>query len=173
VTISLIAACDYNNAIGNNNELLVKLPNDMKHFQKLTTNNFVCMGRKTYDSIGHPLKNRTNIILTRNKKYKAPLGTFVYHDIQEVIHDYQNQNNDENELFIIGGSEVYSQALQFANRIHLTIIEHTFPEVDSYFPKFNLVDFKPISCEKHEADENNPYTHYFVTYERRKLIENN
>jgi dihydrofolate reductase len=170
--INIIAACDYNNAIGNNNELLVKLKNDMKHFKELTANGFICMGRKTYDSIGHPLPNRTNIILTRNKKYKAPFGTFVYHSIDEVIQHYKNQNNNESELWIIGGSEVYNQALPYADRLYLTIIQHTFPEADTYFPKFSLNVWKPVSCEKFEADDDNPYAHYFVTYERRENNQN-
>ena len=165
--IKLIAAIDLNSSLGFENKLLTKLPNDMKHFKKLTTNGFVCMGRRTYDSIGHALPNRTNIILTRNKKYKAPVGTFVYHSIEEVIEQYKNQNNNESELYFIGGSEVYNQALPYCDRIYLTIIQHTFPEVDTWFPRISLVDWKPIETVKNKADDKNEHDHFFVTYERR------
>jgi dihydrofolate reductase len=165
--INLIAAIDLNRGIGSENDLLVKLPSDMKHFRELTTGHFIVMGRRTFDSIGHPLPNRTNIILTRNKKHKAPHGTFVYHSIEEVIHAYHMQNHDESELFIIGGAEVYSQAIQYADRLYLTIIDHEFPNVDSFFPAFSMLDWKPVNNVENKADENNLYDHYFVTYERR------
>jgi dihydrofolate reductase len=165
--INLIAAIDLNRGIGSNNDLLVKLPNDMKHFRELTTGHFIVQGRRTFDSIGHPLPNRTNIILTRNKRYSAPYGTFVYHSIEEVIHAYHKQNNDESELFIIGGAEVYSQAIHYADRLYLTIIDHEFPNVDSFFPAFSFLDWKVTSNIRNEADENNPYVHSFITYERR------
>ena len=165
--INLIAAIDLQRGLGFNNDLLVKLPNDMKHFKKLTTGHFIVMGRRTFDSIGKPLPNRTNIILTRNKDYTAPYGTFVYHSIEDVVHAYHKQNNNESELFVIGGAEVYSQAIQYADRLYLTIIDHEFPKVDSFFPTFSMLDWKPVNNIKNLADKNNLYDHYFVIYERR------
>jgi dihydrofolate reductase len=165
--INLIAAMDLSTGIGYQNGLLVRLPNDMKHFKDLTTGNFVVMGRKTFESIGFPLPNRHNIILTKNKKYKAPVGTFLYHSIEEVINAYKNQNNNESELFFIGGEDIFYQALPFADKIHLTIIDNTFDEVDTYFPRINLRYWKPIKNIKNESDEDHPYDYYFVTYERR------
>jgi dihydrofolate reductase len=165
--INIITAVDLNNGLGFNNQLLAKLPNDMKHFRNLTENNFCIFGRKTYDSIGHSLPNRTNIILTRDSKMKSPEGTFVYNSLQDVIFEYENYNEHENELFICGGSEVYRQTLPYAQRIYLTIIDHTFSEVDTYFPMIDLSEWKVTENIKNKADENNPYDHYFVTYERR------
>jgi dihydrofolate reductase len=165
--INLIAAIDLNNALGNKNELLCKLPNDMKHFQKLTKNNFCVFGRKTFESIGHPLPNRTNIIITRNDQYQAPEGTYVYSSLSDVIYEYESYNENENELFICGGAEVYRQALSYSDRIYLTIINHKFPEADTYFPQFSLDDWKVTENIKNVADESNPYDHFFITYERK------
>lgn len=167
--INIIAAIDLNRGIGSNNDLLTKLPNDMKHFKELTTGHFVVQGRHTYESIGHPLPNRTNIILTRNKKYIPPVGTFVYHSIEDVINAYKNQNNNESDLWFIGGEKVYQQAIPYADRLYLTITDHEFPLADCYFPSFSMMDWKPIENVENKADENNLYDHYFVTYERRKL----
>lgn len=167
MTISLIAAIDLNRGLGYQNELLVKLPNDMKNFKKLTTGHFVVQGRKTYESIGYPLSNRHNIILTRDNKYKAPLGTYVYHSVEDVIKAYNNQNNNESELFFIGGAEVYKQALPHVDKIYLTVIENNFSSVDSYFPSFSLNEFKPIENIFNPLDEKNPYNHSFITYERK------
>lgn len=165
--INLIAAIDLNRGLGSNNDLLIKLSNDMKHFRELTTGHFIVQGRRTFDSIGKPLPNRTNIILTRNKDYSAPYGTFVYHSIEDVIHAYHKQNNDESELFIIGGAEVYSQAIHCADRLYLTIIDHEFSNVDSFFPAFSMDDWKPVSNVENKADEKNPFDHFFVEYHRR------
>jgi dihydrofolate reductase len=168
--INIIAACGLNNEIGIENKLLCKLDNDMEHFIRLTTGNFVCMGRKTYESIGKPLKNRQNIILTRDVNYKAPVGTFVYHSVDDVIKAYNNLNNNESELFFIGGSEIYSQVIPYATRIYLTIIEHKFENADAFFPPFSMMDWKIVSDKTvfHPKDDVNEYDHYFVTYERRK-----
>jgi dihydrofolate reductase len=139
----------------------------MKHFKELTEHNYVLMGRFTYDSIGTPLKNRINIILTRNKKYETPKGTFVYNSFEKVINSYKNLNDEETELFVIGGANLYSQALHYADRIYLTIVENTFPEADTFFPKFSLNEWKVISHQKHSSDETHPFNYNFVTYERR------
>jgi dihydrofolate reductase len=167
--INIIAACGLNNEIGYQNQLLCKLDNDMRHFRKLTENNYCVMGRKTFESIGKPLKNRHNIILTRDENYKAPPGTFVYHDIEEVIKQYR-LNNNESELFFIGGSEIYSQVIPYASRIYLTIIENKFEHADSFFPQFSMMDWK-IASDKtvfHPKDDYNEFDHYFVEYQRRK-----
>jgi dihydrofolate reductase len=170
--INFIVAADLSNGIGYQNELLVKLPADMKRFRRLTTNNIVVMGRKTYDSIGKPLPNRINVILTRDKDYKAPTGTFVYNDIEQVIHDYKHQNNNESELFIIGGSEIFKQSWQYADRIYLTEIDYRFPKKDSYFIPISFLEWKLIDEERHEKDEKNPYNYSFKVFERRKYVDN-
>jgi dihydrofolate reductase len=167
MSVNIIAAIDLNRGLGYQNQLLCKLPNDMKHFKSLTKSNYVVMGRKTYESIGHPLPQRYNIILSRDKDYPEPKGTFVYSNLQDVIHEYHSYNNDEQELFIIGGSEIYHQALPYADRMYLTVIDHEFPFVDSFFPTFSMKDWKPVGNVENKADENNLYDHFFITYEKR------
>lgn len=168
--ISLVASCDLNGGIGYKNDLLVRLSNDMKYFKQVTTSgetNLMLMGRKTYESIGKPLPHRQNLILTHNKKFKAPVRCHVYHSIEDVLREYQNGEGKVN-LWIIGGSEVYKQFIEYADRIYLTIIDHKFDKVDAVFPKFSLDEWKVVDNVENEADEKNPYDHHFVTYERRK-----
>lgn len=167
MSINLIAAMDLSCGIGYRNELLVKLPNDLKRFKELTTNEFVCMGRKTYESIGHPLPNRYNIVLTRDMKYNSSEGVYIYNSINDVLFEYQNYNGNENELYIIGGAEIYNQALPYAEKLFLTVIETEFPKADTFFPRFSLVDWKVIDRVDNKKDENHPYNYSFVTYSRR------
>lgn len=165
--INLIAAIGLNNELGYKNQLLCKLPNDLKRFKELTTGQFCVIGRKTYESIGQPLPNRHNVIVTRNNKYQAPPETYVYTSLEEVIFEYKAYNNNENELFICGGSQVYKQALEYAERIYLTIIDHAFSKADTYFPQFDIAEWNIIDHEKHKMDDNHLYNYYFVTYQRK------
>jgi dihydrofolate reductase len=97
--INLIACIDLNCGLGFQNDLLIKLKNDMKYFKELTTGQFVVQGRKTFESIGHPLPNRHNIILTKNLNYKAPVGTYAYHSLEDIIHEYKQYNDNQNENY--------------------------------------------------------------------------
>lgn len=164
--IHLIAAIDLNRGLGNNNELLIKLPNDMKHFRQLTTGQFCVFGRKTYESIGKPLPNRQNVIVTRDVNYDVP-NAFVYNSLEDVIFEYQSYNDNGNELFICGGADIYQQALPYADKIHLTIIDHVFENTDTFFPQINLKYWKPVKNIKNTKDEQHPHDFYFVTYEPR------
>jgi len=161
--INLIAAIDLNSALGHENELLVKLPKDLKRFKELTTNQICVFGRKTYQSIGFPLPDRKTIVITRDSEFKAPEGVEVYDSLEYVLYKY-----GRNELFICGGSEIYNQSLQYADRIYLTVIDHTFPKADAHFPKFDISNWEVVEHEKYEADEKHPYGYSFVTYERKK-----
>jgi dihydrofolate reductase len=165
--INLIAAIGVNRELGYKNQLLCHLPNDLKYFKELTTGQFVVMGRKTYESIGHPLPNRQNIIVTRNNKFVEPVGAYVYNSLEDVIHEYQQYNENQNELFICGGAEIYKQSLKYADRIFLTVIENHFNKVDTWFPPFSFLDWKVTSNIQNEIDEKNPYVHSFIKYERR------
>jgi dihydrofolate reductase len=167
MSINLIAAIDLNRGLGFKNDLLTKLPNDLKHFKELTTGQFIVMGRKTYESIGHPLPQRHNIIVSRDPKFKEPTGTYVYNSLTEVIHEYKQYNNSQNELFIIGGAEIYDQALEYVDRLYLTVIDHYFKNVDTFFPPFSLLEWMVIENKENKADVKNPYDHYFLVYERR------
>lgn len=159
--ISLIAAMDRNSVIGKDNSLPWKLSADMKRFKELTTGKPVVMGRKTFESIGKPLPNRINIILTRDKNYKAQ-GCTVAHSIKEALKDV-----DENdEVMIIGGAQIYKEFLPIANRMYLTLIDKDF-EGDAYFPEYNKNDWKEVHREEHESDN---YKFAFVDLDRIKKL---
>ena len=156
--ISLIAAMGKNRVIGADNSIPWKLPQDMKRFKELTTGKPVVMGRKTFEAIGRMLPNRTNIIITRDRNYKAE-GCVVVHSTEEALKAaHKNQ-----EFMIIGGAEIYKQFLPIANRMYLTFIDKNF-EGDAYFPEYDKNEWKEVSREEH-ADENG-LKYAFVNLER-------
>jgi dihydrofolate reductase len=155
--ISLIAAMSKNRVIGNNNSLIWKLPADMKRFKEITTGKTVIMGRKTYESIGRPLPNRRNIIITRNGSYSVD-GCEVTSSLEKAI---EISNGD---AMIIGGGEIYTQALSIADKVHLTIIHEDF-EGDTYFPEMGEEWVKVIR-EDHQPDEKNQHKYSFIDYEK-------
>jgi dihydrofolate reductase len=166
--INLIAACDLNRAIGHKNDLLIKLPNDLKRFKELTSGQYCVFGRKTFESLPkQPLPNRHNIILTRNNDYQSPLGVYTYQTLESVIFEYREYNDNDDELFICGGEQVYKQALEYADRIYLTIIDHAFTKADAFFPEFDISDWKVIDHEQRKMDNEHLYNYHFVTYERK------
>lgn len=157
--INMIAAIDMNRAIGNDNKLLFHLPNDMKYFKALTTGKTVVMGHTTYNSIGKPLPNRTNVVLTRNKEAEFPSDVIVKHSMTDLI------TGDYDDLWVIGGSMIYRQFLPFADRIYLTIVETVAEDTDRYFPELPS-EWACISKEKQHKDENNQFDHWFCIYEK-------
>lgn len=164
MSINLIVCHDINKAIGYKNELLSHQSADLKRFKQLTKGHFVLMGSTTYLSIGKLLPSRHNIILSRNKKFHVP-GAFIRHSIEDVIKEYK-LNNNEQELFVIGGEEVYKQAIKYANKLYVTEIDYEFDKVDTFFPDINMDEWKVIDIEKHDADENNDYDYRFMTFIR-------
>ncbi|WLR43673.1 dihydrofolate reductase [Bacillus carboniphilus] len=156
--ISLILAMDENRLIGKDNGLPWYLPNDLKYFKKVTMNHIVVMGRKTFQSIGKPLPGRKNIVITRNSSFQAE-GCEVIHALDEL-----EKINDE-EIFVIGGSQVYKEMLPFADKLYITKINATF-EGDSYFPPINENEWTLVSSEKGVVDERNLYNHQFLVYKR-------
>ena len=154
--ISIIAAMDKNRLIGQGNHLPWKLPADMKHFRQLTLGKPVVMGRQTFDSIGKPLAKRTNVILTRDHHYNAE-GCIVAYTVDEALTKVKNYE----EVMIIGGSSIYEQFLQRANRFYLTQIHDCF-EGDVYFPAFEPTDWQEVKRIDCEPDKNNPYSYSFV-----------
>lgn len=165
--ISLIAALTENRVIGKNNDLPWRLPDDMKYFMKTTTGHHVIMGRKNYDSLPanfKPLPNRTNIIVTRQLNFVAK-GCTVVNSIKAGIEIAKS--NKEEELFIIGGAQIYEQALPMAHRLYLTEIK---AEVngDTYFPKIDRNQWKEISRVAHAADEKHRFAFDFVIYKRKE-----
>lgn len=165
--ISLIAAHTTNRVIGKNNTLPWHLPDDMKYFMQTTSKHPVIMGRKNYDSIPEkfrPLPNRQNIIITRQPGFQAPGCDVVnsLHDAFARAATYQT-----NEIFVIGGAEIYAQALPHAQRLYLTEI-HTTLEGDTFFPTWNKADWREVTRQPHAADARHAFSFDFVVYERRK-----
>jgi len=160
--ISLIAAMGKNRVIGKNNSLPWNLPTDMKYFRDKTRNKPVIMGRKTYATIGKPLPNRTNIIITRDENYKAE-GCIVVHSADEALKATDNAE----EVMVIGGSQIYKEFLPKANKMYLTFIDAEF-EGDTYFPEYDITEWKETSYEEHERDAENQYDYRFVVLEREK-----
>ena len=142
--ISLIAAIGKNNVIGVDNKLPWKLSADLKRFRTITSGKPVIMGRKTFESIGGPLPNRKNIIITRDKNYKAD-GCVVVHSAEEALH----AAGENGEVMIIGGAEIYRQLLPKADKMYLTVIDGEF-DGDAYFPEYSKDEWKEISIEEHE-----------------------
>jgi dihydrofolate reductase len=141
----------------------------MEHFKESTLNGICVMGRSTYESIGKPLSNRTNIVLSRDSKYDPHPTVYVYSDIETILHEYKSYGEEEVDVFVIGGQQIYEQFLPFADIINLTVIEHKFPDADSFFPEFSLDDFKVISNVYNESDKKNKYDHSFITYKRNVI----
>lgn len=158
--ITLIVAAAENNAIGKDNQMLWHLPNDFKYFKKNTLEHSVVMGRKTFESIGKPLPDRRNIILTRNLRYSNEEA-----DVANSVNEVMNYTRDENEIFIIGGAEIYKQTLPLANKVLLTRV-HTTINGDAYFPELLDHEWKLVSAEKHEKDEKHAFDYTFEVYER-------
>tara|TARA_R110002096_G_scaffold136909_7_gene289853 strand:+ start:37042 stop:37533 length:492 start_codon:yes stop_codon:yes gene_type:complete len=163
VIISLIAAVTENNVIGKNNDLPWHLPDDMKFFVQTTKGHHILMGRKNLESFGKLLPNRTNIILTRDTNFKFE-GAAIFHDLKEAIQFAKD--NGEEELMIIGGGEIYLQALSMTNRIYLTRV-HTSIEGDTFFPEINKSQWKLISEDHHPKDERHIYDFSFQLWERK------
>jgi dihydrofolate reductase len=157
--LSLIVAMSRNRVIGRDNRLPWHLPEDLKRFRKITTGHPVIMGRKTFESIGRLLPNRENIILTRQPEYRV-LGAKIVASLDEAL-SHCHQSNPEQEVFILGGAEVYRQALPLVQRLYLTCIEQDV-EGDATFPLFNWSDYKVIE----EENRTDPLPFRFVTLER-------
>ncbi|MFE4115797.1 dihydrofolate reductase [Priestia sp. YIM B13448] len=161
--ISFIFAMDKNRLIGKGNSLPWHLPADLKFFKQVTSGHPVVMGRKTHESIGKPLPGRENIILTRNISYDSE-GCTVLNSISDIE---DMAKKEKEEVFIIGGAEIYKLAFPIADRLYITTIDEEF-EGDTYFPEFNESEWRLVSREKGLKDEKNPYDYYFTIYERNE-----
>lgn len=159
MTVSIIVAIAKNNAIGKDNKLLWYLPNDLKHFKDVTTGHTVIMGRKTYDSVGKPLPKRRNIIITRQAI--SIEGCEVVNSLEAAL----ALCKDEDEVFIVGGAEIYRQSIPLTDRIYLTVIDQEF-DGDSFFPELDPEEWKEKERENFEPDEKNKLRYSFITLER-------
>jgi len=160
--ITIIAAIDSNNGIGKDNQLIWHLPSDLKRFKAKTTGHCIIMGRKTFESLGKPLPNRTTIVISRNNNFQVPEGCILVDSLKEALAVATNDSSP----YIIGGAEIYKEAMTIAEKLEITYIHHVF-EADAYFPTINLTIWKSVSREDFKADEKNKYDYSFVTYLRK------
>ena len=159
--VSLIVAMARNGVIGRDNALPWRLAEDLRRFKAATLGKPILMGRKTFESIGHPLPGRTNLVLTRNRSWTAP-GAVVVHSVDAAL----ALAGDAAELVVIGGAEIFRLVMPFARRIYLTHVHAEVPG-DTYFPAFDPTQWLDVECVERAADERNNYPVTFVTLERR------
>ncbi len=159
--IILIAAVAENNALGKNNDLLWHLPKDFKRFKEITSGHHIIMGRKTFESFPKPLPNRTHVIITRQKDYVHE-GCIVVQDLESAI-AVCPKNED---AFVIGGGEIYSQSIHLANQLDITRVHHSF-EADVYFPEINSKIWELTSEIFNHKDEKHLYDYTFQTFVRK------
>jgi len=160
--LELVLAVAENDVIGRGNQLPWRLSSDLQRFKALTLGKHILMGRKTYESIGKALPGRTNLVLTRSADFHAADCTVV-----GTLDDARGAAGGESALMVIGGAEVYRQCLDFATRIHLTLVHARVEDGDTFFAGWRGADWSESSRERHEADEKNDFDYSFVTLERR------
>jgi dihydrofolate reductase len=158
MSFSIVAAIAANNVIGKNNKLPWHLPKDLEHFYQLIAGKPVVMGRKTYESIGRPIKNSENIVLSHNQAFKIKGGKVV-HSIDEILNLFEKNI----EVMIIGGETVYKQFLPLANKMYLTLIDQEF-DGDTYFPKWKKSEWRIID---QSPKYSNLYSYSFLTLQRK------
>lgn len=158
--VSLIAAIAENRVIGSRNALPWRLPADLRHFRELTTGHPVIMGRRNYESIGRPLARRTNIVVTRRRDFDAP-GCIVVNSLEDAFAACR----EAADVFVIGGAEIYAQAMDRATRLCLTLV-HAAVAGDTLFPPLDWSAWRETAHERHEPDDDHAYPYSFVTLER-------
>jgi dihydrofolate reductase len=160
--IILIAAVAENYALGKNNDLLWHLPNDFKRFKEITSGHYIIMGRKTFESFPKPLPNRTHVIITRQNDYIYE-GCIVVQDLQSAIAICPKNEN----IFVIGGGEIYSQSIHLADQLDITRVHHSF-DADVYFPTIDPEIWELSSESFHPKDEKHQYDYTFQTFMKKK-----
>lgn len=162
--LSIIVAKSRNNAIGRDNKLLWKIPDDLKRFKNLTTGHTIIMGRKTFESIGRVLPNRLHIVLTRDENYKIENENVkIVNNISEI----DSLINDDNENFVIGGAQIYATLMPKCQKLYITLIDKDFIG-DSYFPKIKEEEWNLIEQTKGPKDDND-FEYEYLIYERKKV----
>jgi dihydrofolate reductase len=158
--ISIIGAVGKNNEIGKDNKLLWNLPADLKHFKEITTGHPVIMGQKTFQSIGKPLPNRRNIVLTLDNNYKEN-DIEIFHSIEELEN---NLKNEKDEIFIIGGGTIYNLFIDKADKLYITHVDASFPDADTFFPKIDKDKWQKTKEEKFSPSTQNELGFSFAEY---------
>lgn len=160
--LTIIVAAAENDAIGLGNKLIWHLSNDLKRFKSLTNGHHIIMGRKTFESFPKPLPNRIHVVITRQTDYKAPDGVIIVNSLEDAIDASKSDSNP----FIIGGGQIYKQALDVADKIELTRVHHEF-DADTFFPKIDPSVWKETANTFHKKDEKHDYEFSFLTYEKK------
>jgi dihydrofolate reductase len=163
--ISLIGAVAKNNVIGGENNMVWRLPVDFKRFKSITSDHYIVMGRKTFESLDKPLPNRTHLVITRNPSYQVPDGHYVFDSVESAF-TFANKAQVDT-LYVIGGGEIYKQTLPLADELLLTEVDAS-PDGDAYFPEFDRNDWKETFREFHPKDEKHEFSFSFVNYSRIK-----
>ena len=165
--VALIAAFAQNLVVGINNSLPWHLPEDLKYFKRTTSGKAIIMGRKTYESIGRPLPNRTNIVVSRNATFSAE-GVVVVASLEAAIKHAEDVNtiNGVDDVMIIGGAAIYEASLPLADRLYLTHV-HANVEGDAYFPSVDFSQWLEVARDDFQKDESNPYDYSFVVYDKQ------
>ena len=163
--ISIIVAVAENGAIGKNNRLLWRLSDDLKQFKALTSGHAIIMGRKTYESIGKPLPNRTNIVITRHGKIFDDESVLIADSIEKAI-EIAKEVKGEEEIFIIGGGNIYEQSLEITDKIYLTEVK-VIIDGDTFFPKLNENEWKEVSRKSYQKNEKNDHDFDIVELMRK------
>ena len=161
--LTVIVAAGENNAIGKDNDLIWHLSDDLKRFKRLTNGHHIIMGRKTFESFPKPLPNRIHVIITRQKDYKAPEGVIVVNSLADALDAARKDNNP----FIIGGGEIYKQAIPLADKLEITRVHATFDDADTFFPEIDSSVWSEIDRVTHDADEKHNHAFSFITYLRK------
>ena len=171
--IAIIAGIGTNNELGKNNQLLWHLPNDLKHFKKITSGKTIIMGRKTFESIGRPLPNRRNIIITRDANYSKNIPTEqkeqieITHSLDEALEKAHLGAELPSEVFIIGGAEIYKQAINLADKLYITEIHNSDKDADVFFPIIDKNIWQETKRESFTKDDKNTNDYSFVEYKRK------
>ena len=160
--LTIIVAAGENDAIGKDNKLIWHLSDDLKRFKALTSGHNIIMGRKTFESFPKPLPNRTHVVISRQKDYQAPEGIIIVNSLENAI----NPTRQDKQSFVIGGGEIYKQAILLADKIEMTRVHESF-DADTFFPKIDPTIWKEVSNTFHNKDENHEHSFSFITYERR------
>ncbi len=161
--ISLVVAMARNRVIGRDNAIPWRLPSELRHFKSLTMGHHIVMGRRTYESIGRLLPGRTTVIVTRDRQYRAAGAKIAYSFADAIA-----QCEADDEIFVIGGAELFKAALPIADRIHLTVIDAEIPG-DTLMPEFDFADWKQTSTRRYAADEKNPYDYTLTVFDRLQI----
>ncbi|MFO7582736.1 type 3 dihydrofolate reductase [Guyparkeria sp.] len=162
--VSLIAAMARNQVIGRNNQLPWRLPADLKHFKQVTMGKPLIMGRRTYESIGRPLPGRANIVVTRDEDFTAD-GVIIVHSLNDALDEAEAHLDEDREVMVMGGADIYYQFLPRADRMYLTLVELEVAG-DAHFPAYVPDEWELVEATRHDADDKNPYNYQFLTFDR-------